>query len=88
MIERIFKNWKSTLIGVGVLIFGCVLLYQQKTTLVESLPFLTGLYGLFYKEKKKVEEIKENRDEEIRDIDNDSKSELDSKLSEFRKRQR
>ena len=82
MIERIFTNWKTTLVGVGILVFGLVMLYLQKITTVESLPFIGGLYGIYYKRKKK------DLDDEVDRIESADKSELDNELSKFRKRQR
>lgn len=52
MIERITKSWKSSLIGVAILIAGFGLLYAEKVTMTEATPFLVGVLGLLYKEKK------------------------------------
>jgi len=53
MIERITKSWKSSVLGVLVLLSGFFLVFMEKITLTEFLPFLIGVYGIFYKENKK-----------------------------------
>jgi hypothetical protein len=89
MIERILTNWKSTVIGLGILVFGMALLWTGKADVLESLPFLTGLYGLFYrKQREEIQTTETKRDEEINDIRSANREELDSRLSKFRKRQR
>ena len=50
--ERIVNNWKSSVLGLIVLIGGFVLVGLDKITLTEFLPFLVGLYGLVAKDKK------------------------------------
>ena len=89
MIERIFTNWKSTLIGLGILTFGMALLWTGRADVLESLPFLTGLYGLFYKKQREnIKTTETKRDEEIDNIRSSSREELDSRLSDLRERQR
>lgn len=53
MIDRIFKNWKTTTLGIGVIIASFVLVYFEKTTLSEVSVFLGGGFMmLFIKDKK------------------------------------
>jgi hypothetical protein len=40
--ERIFANWKTTLLGVAVLIAGLVLVYLDKASLAELTAFVSG----------------------------------------------
>lgn len=53
MINRIFQNWKTTLVGLGLIIAGVVLVWFEKATLSEvSVFFATGLLALFVKDPK------------------------------------
>ena len=58
MIDRIFKNKKTTLLGLGLIIVGVALVWFEKATLTEvSMFFATGLLSLFAKDPKpKVDE--------------------------------
>ena len=40
--ERIFANWKTTTLGIAVLIAGLVLVYLDKASLDELTAFITG----------------------------------------------
>ena len=40
--ERIFANWKTTTLGIGVLIAGLVLVYLEKASLAELTAFVSG----------------------------------------------
>jgi hypothetical protein len=40
--ERIFSNWKTTTLGIAVLICGFVLVYMEKATLPELTAFVSG----------------------------------------------
>ena len=40
--ERIFSNWKTTTLGIAVLIAGLVLVYLGKASLDELTAFITG----------------------------------------------
>ena len=52
MIDRIFKNWKSTLLGLGVMGVGFLLVWFEKATLTEFTGFIGGgLLLLFSKDK-------------------------------------
>jgi hypothetical protein len=52
MIERIFKNWKSTTLGVGAIIASFVLVYLEKTTLSEVSLFLGGGFMMIFLKDK------------------------------------
>jgi hypothetical protein len=52
MIDRIFKNWKSTALGLGVMAVGFILVWFEKATLTEFTAFIGGgLVLLFTKDK-------------------------------------
>jgi multisubunit Na+/H+ antiporter MnhG subunit len=40
--ERIFANWKTTTLGVAVLIAGLVLVYLEKASMAELTAFVSG----------------------------------------------
>ena len=40
--ERIFANWKTTTLGIAVLICGLVLVYLEKASLAELTAFVSG----------------------------------------------
>jgi hypothetical protein len=40
--ERIFSNWKTTVLGVAVLICGFALVYMEKASLAELTAFISG----------------------------------------------
>jgi multisubunit Na+/H+ antiporter MnhG subunit len=44
--ERIFANWKTTTLGIAVLIAGMVLVYFEKATMNELTAFITGAFIL------------------------------------------
>jgi len=53
MIDRIFKNWKSTALGLGVMTVGFILVWFEKATLTEFTAFIGGgLLLLFSKDGK------------------------------------
>lgn len=53
MIDRIFKNWKSTIVGLSAMIASFVLVFLEKATLTEVSVFLGGGFMmLFIKDKK------------------------------------
>lgn len=53
MIDRIFKNWKTTTLGLSILVVCFVLVYLEKTTLSDVSLFLGGGFMmLFIKDKK------------------------------------
>jgi len=53
MIDRIFKNWKTTTLGLSILVACFVLVFLEKTTLSDVSLFLGGGFlMLFVKDKK------------------------------------
>ena len=53
MIDRIFKNWKSTALGLTVMAVGFILVWFEKATLTEFTAFIGGgLVLLFSKDGK------------------------------------
>ncbi len=48
MIDRIFKNWKTTLVGLGIILAGLALVWFQKATLTEFTAFLVGGVGVMF----------------------------------------
>lgn len=51
MIDRIFKNWKTTVAGAAVMLACFTLVYFEKATLTEvSIFFTGGLAMLFMKD--------------------------------------
>jgi hypothetical protein len=46
MIERIFRNWKTTVFGLVLIIFGAVLVWFEKASLAEFSAFLMGGFAL------------------------------------------
>jgi hypothetical protein len=44
--ERIFSNWKTTTLGIAVLIAGLYLVYLGKSTLPELAAFFSGAFIL------------------------------------------
>ncbi len=59
MIDRILKNWKTSSIGIGLMLIGFALVYFEKATLTEfGVFFSTGIIALFMNDpkNKKVEQ--------------------------------
>ncbi len=54
MIDRIFKNLKTTLVGILILIIGFVLVYLDKATLTEFGAFLVVAFTLLFIKDPKV----------------------------------
>ena len=48
MKERIFNNWKTTVLGIILLILSVVLLFMRIITLGEFSAFLPTILGLLY----------------------------------------
>jgi hypothetical protein len=46
MIDRIFRNWKTTVFGFVLIIFGGVLVWFEKASLAEFSAFLMGGFAL------------------------------------------
>ena len=54
IIDRIFKSWKTSLIGLLIILGSLGLVYAEKASLTEALAFIIGGIGLFFiKEKPK-----------------------------------
>lgn len=53
MINRIFKNKKTTAVGIGIILITFGLVYSGKATLTEMTLFLTGGFALIFSEDKK-----------------------------------
>ena len=54
MIDRILKNWKTTSVGIGIVLSTLILVYLEKTTLSDAGAFLSiGLVLLFSKDPQK-----------------------------------
>lgn len=52
MIDRLFKNWKTTIIGLAIMAVCFTLIWFGKATLTEMSVFLTGGFAmLFLKDK-------------------------------------
>lgn len=51
MIDRIFKNWKTTLLGIGLIIAGLLFVWFEKATLTELTAFIgSGLVLMLVKD--------------------------------------
>lgn len=48
MVERIFKNWKTTLLGSLIIISALGFVYLEKATLTEAGAFMGVGLGLFF----------------------------------------
>ena len=53
MIDRIFKNWKTTLLGLGLIIAGLVFVWYEKASLTELTAFIgSGVVLMLIKDPK------------------------------------
>jgi hypothetical protein len=53
MIDRIFKNWKTTLLGLGLIIAGLVFVWYEKASLTELTAFIgSGVVLMLVKDPK------------------------------------
>ena len=51
MIDRILKNWKTTVLGLAILITCFILVFMEKSTLTEVSVFICGgFFVLFSKD--------------------------------------
>lgn len=48
LIERIFKNWKTTLLGLAMIIACFVLVFLEKATLTEASVFIVGGFTMLF----------------------------------------
>lgn len=53
MIERIFKNWKTSVTGAGIILISLVLVYFDKASLTEAGAFIVLAIGLLYSKDPK-----------------------------------
>ena len=56
MIDRVFKSWKTTTLGIGIIVASLVLVYLNRADLTEALAFITGGVGLFFAKDGKDKE--------------------------------
>jgi len=52
MIDRIFKNWKTTIIGLLLIVIAAGAVYLDKATLTEAGAFMGLGLGLFFVKNK------------------------------------
>jgi hypothetical protein len=53
MIDRIFKNWKTSLLGLGLIIAGLVFVWFEKASLTELTAFIgSGVVLMLVKDPK------------------------------------
>lgn len=50
--DRIFKSWKTTLIGIVLIASAILAVFEDKATLTEALFFITGGVGFFFFNEK------------------------------------
>jgi len=48
MVDRIFKNWKTTIIGLAVILGALAFVYLDKASLTEAGAFMGVGLGLFF----------------------------------------
>ena len=48
LIERIFKNWKTTLLGLAMIIACFVLVFLEKASLTEASVFIVGGFTMLF----------------------------------------
>ena len=48
LIERIFKNWKTTLLGLAMIVACFVLVFIEKATLSEASMFIVGGFSMLF----------------------------------------
>ena len=47
MKERIIKNWKTSAVGAALIVGALMLVWFEKASLSELVPFWVGAFGLF-----------------------------------------
>lgn len=47
MKERLFNNWKTSSVGAALILGALALVWFEKATLSELVPFWVGAFGLF-----------------------------------------
>jgi hypothetical protein len=48
LIERIFKNWKTTLLGLAMIVACFVLVFIEKASLTEASVFIVGGFTMLF----------------------------------------
>ena len=48
LIERIFKNWKTTLLGLAMIVACFVLVFLEKASLTEASVFIVGGFTMLF----------------------------------------
>jgi hypothetical protein len=48
LIERIFKNWKTTLLGLAMIVACFVLVFLEKASLTEASVFMVGGFTMLF----------------------------------------
>jgi len=48
MIDRLFKNYKTTLLGIFVMLVSFILVWHEKATLTEVSLFFTGGFAMLF----------------------------------------
>ena len=59
MVERIFKNWKTSLIGLLLIIGGVSMFFLDKAMLTEAGAFITVSMTLFFVKDGKITKNKD-----------------------------
>ncbi len=55
MIDRIFKNWKTTVVGVGLILLFGGLMWAEKVSVEMGVASMTGALLFFFAKDKKSE---------------------------------
>lgn len=61
LIERIFKNWKTTLLGLAMIIACFVLVFLEKASLTEASVFMVGGFTMLFLRDSADTPTKNNR---------------------------
>jgi hypothetical protein len=61
LIERIFKNWKTTLLGMAMIIACFVLVFLEKASLTEASVFMVGGFTMLFLRDSANTPTKNNR---------------------------
>ena len=60
MIERIFRNWKTTVIGLTILVVSLVFVWFERATLTEVSIFMMGGFAFLFSKDPKPTDGKAN----------------------------
>jgi hypothetical protein len=61
MLERIFRNWKTTVIGLTILVVSLVFVWFERATLTEVSVFLMGGFAFLFSNDPKPTNGKADR---------------------------